>query len=157
MPARNFMVRSRVAAVLLVWSLTGAAYGGTPLMAASAPSIGSYTCLQYGLVSLTGVLVRQTYPGPPDYESITKGDEPQIILVLQLDSPVCVDESGSGYPGEYNEREIQLDFGRDRYAQYRNLLGKRIIATGVLIRGGARHDKRLVLAQVEIERAPPRP
>lgn len=150
-------MRSRVAAFLLACSLAEPAYAGTPLVVAWATSIGSYTCLQYGPVSLTGVLVRQTYPGPPDYESITKGDEPRIILVLQLDSPVCVEESGSGYPGEYNEREIQLDFEHDRYAQYRNLLGKRIIATGALVRGGARHEKRLVLAQSEIETAPTRP
>jgi hypothetical protein len=62
---------------------------------------------------------------------------------------VCVSESGSGYPGEYNEREIQLEL---EPAAYRGLLGKRIIATGTLIRGGARHETRLVLSPVEIER-----
>jgi hypothetical protein len=148
---------SRVVALLFACALSSAACAATPLVTALAPPIGSYTCLQYGPVSLTGVLVRQTYPGPPDYESITKGDEPRIILVLQLDSPVCVDESGSGYAGEYNEREIQLDFEDDGYAKHRHLLGKQIIATGALIRGGARHEKRLVLKAVEIERVQPRP
>jgi hypothetical protein len=123
----------------------------------SATAAGTYECLEYGRVNLTGILVRQTYPGPPDYESLTKGDEPRIILILQLDSPVCVSEAGSGYPAEYNEREIQLEFGRDAYAQHRSLLGKRVVVDGELIRGGARHEKRLVLAASEIRRVQSRP
>jgi hypothetical protein len=142
---------STVAAILIASSLATATCALAPCKVASAASTGSYTCLDYGPVSLTGILVRQTYPGPPDYESVTKGDAPTIILVLQLDSPVCVNAAGSGYPREYNEREIQLDIDYARYPQFRNLLGKRILASGELIRGGARHEKRLVLAAVEIE------
>jgi hypothetical protein len=36
-------------------------------------------CLYYGDVSLTGRLIQQTYPGPPDFESVTKGDQPLVI------------------------------------------------------------------------------
>jgi hypothetical protein len=111
-------------------------------------------CLDYGRVSLFGVLVRQTYPGPPDYESFSKGDEPQVILVLQLDQPTCVAARDAGYARLYNEREVQLVFAQDRYASYESLLGKRVLVEGDLLQGGARHEKRLVLAVREMaERA----
>ena len=59
-------------------------------------------CLRYGAVTLTGRLVQQTYPGPPDYESVTRADEPLIIWVLQLDRGICVDGSNSSDPSAYN-------------------------------------------------------
>jgi hypothetical protein len=112
---------------------------------------GASYCLDYGIVSLTGTVVRQVYAGPPDYESVTKGDEPQTIWILQLDRSVCV-EAVSGSTRLYNEREVQLEVTPDNVTQYRALLGQKIIATGRLLPGGARHDKRLVLAPDEIKK-----
>lgn len=116
-------------------------------------------CLRYGTVNLTGRLVRQIYPGPPDYESVTKGDEPRVIWVLQLDRGICIAGSDSSYPSAYSEREIQLVLGTDQYArahpyaQYRHLLGEKITVTGRLLPGGARYEKRFVVAPHEIKRA----
>ena len=120
-------------------------------------------CLRYGVVSLTGRLVQQTYPGPPDYESVTKGDEPLVIWVLLLDRGTCVAGSYSGYPSAYREREIQIVLGTDQYvaapeyAQYRYLLGDRITVTGSLLPGGARYEKRLVVVPDQIKLAGTRP
>jgi hypothetical protein len=116
-------------------------------------------CLQYGIVRLTGRLVQQTYPGPPDYESIRKGDEPLIIWILQLNRSVCVASSGSGYPGSYGTREIQLvldgdEYAKgDEYARYRQLLGKKITVTGSLVPGGAKYQKRFVIVRSEVQSA----
>lgn len=117
-------------------------------------------CLRYDdVVSLTGRLVRQTYAGPPDYDSVTKGDEPLIIWILQFDRGICVAGLDSSYPSAYSEREIQLVLGADQYArsdlyaQYRHLLGKTITVTGRLQPGGATYEKRFVLAAHEIEGA----
>jgi hypothetical protein len=116
-------------------------------------------CLRYGVVTLTGRLVQQTYPGPPDYESVTKGDEPLVIWVLQLDRGICVDGSDSSYPSAYNEREIQLVLGTDQYARseqygpYRQLLGAKITVRGTLLAGGASYQKRFVLAARDITKA----
>ena len=134
-------------------------------------------CLPYGIVSLRGRLVQQTYPGPPDYESVTKGDQPLVIWILQMDRPICVaglnssypsayggyPSAYSGYPSAYGEREIQVVLGADQYAgageyaQYRYLLGKKITVTGRLQAGGARYEKRFVVVPYEIETARPRP
>ena len=116
-------------------------------------------CLRYGDVTLTGRLVQQTYPGPPDFESVTKGDEPRIIWILQLDRGLCVDGSDSSYPSAYNEREIQLVLGADqyartnRYARYRHLLGQEITVTGRLIPGGATYEKRFAVSLHSVEKA----
>ena len=37
-----------------------------------------------------GTLERKTFPGPPQYESIAAGDEPETVWLLKLDAPVCV-------------------------------------------------------------------
>lgn len=107
-------------------------------------------CLDYGPLTLNGRLVRQTYAGPPDYESVTKGDAPIAIWVLQLDRIVCVIDSAGRYSKEYGTREIQIELPADRYAHYRSLVGSKITVTGELIRGGARHDKRLVIVANEL-------
>ena len=117
------------------------------------PAIAASQCVEYGAVSLAGTLVRQTYPGPPDFESITKGDEPRVIWVLQLDERACV-YSYSAYISEYRERELQLVLDSEQYARFRKFLGKALIVTGELVRGGAEHEKRLVLVVNEMKKAP---
>lgn len=124
-----------------------AVLGSTQALAA-----GSYLeCLEYGPIQLAGTLVRQTYAGPPDYESITKGDEPQVIWILQLDQRVCVD-ANARYPREPVQIEIELALPADEYARYRHLLGQKIIATGELVHGGANYQKRLVLVAGELQK-----
>ena len=114
-------------------------------------------CLEYESVSLSGTLVRQTYAGPPDYESVTKGDDPRVIWVLLLDRPICVADSSPGYARAYAEREIQLVLAANQYERYRNLLMKKVIVSGQLLHGGARHHKRLLIAPSEIRGTRVRP
>src|SRR5690606_28562169 len=127
--------------VLILFALVGAA---------QVWAAGSYSCLEYGPIRLVGTLVRHTYAGPPDYESVTKGDEPQVVWVLQLDQRVCVD-ANARYPREPTQIEVELALPEDRYAGYRHLLGRRIIASGELIHGGANYRKRLVLRAEQLQ------
>lgn len=116
-------------------------------------ALAAAPCLDYEFVSLSGTLVRQTFPGPPDFESVAKGDEPEVVWVLLLDRHICVVDSNSRYPSEHDESEVQLVLGADQYVRYRNLLGKRVVATGKLLHGGARYQKRLVLTASEVKKA----
>jgi hypothetical protein len=131
------------------------------LSATAWPSSLGAKCLQYGDVRLTGRLVQQTYPGPPDFESVTEGDEPLVIWILQLDRSVCVVSANSSYSSTYNEREIQLVLDHDqyartaRYAPYQPLLGRRIAVTGRLLPGGGKYEKQLVIAPQAIDTARP--
>ena len=108
-------------------------------------------CLYYGPVNLTGRLVQQTYPGPPDFESVTKGDEALVIWILQLDYPVCIISSDASHPNVYNEGEVQIVLGStqyarsDRYADYRYLLGRKVAVAGRLVPGGGKYEKHFVI------------
>ncbi len=62
------------------------------------------------LVELTGVLDLQTFPGPPNYESIQGGDEIERHFYLKLESPIDVLPKGE-HPTIDNpeaERNVQI-------------------------------------------------
>jgi hypothetical protein len=111
-----------------------------------------YSCLQYGPIEIAGTIVRHTYAGPPDYESVTKGDEPRTVWVLQLDQRVCVD-ANNRYPREVIQLEIELALTPQQFQQYRGLLGQRVRVSGELKHGGANYQKRLVIAPGDIEKS----
>jgi hypothetical protein len=110
-------------------------------------------CIGYGSVTLEGILVRQTYAGPPDFESVTQGDAPVIIWVLQLNESMCV-ESGSRTRREFGVRELQLELTADQRMRAPELLGKRLLVGGELVRGAARHEMRSVLVVRSMDIAP---
>jgi hypothetical protein len=112
-----------------------------------------FSCLQYGPIDIAGTIVRHTYAGPPDYESVTKGDEPRTVWVLQLDERICV-EANRRYPREPIQLEIELALTPEQYRQYRALLGQRVRVAGELRHGGANYQKRLVIAASDIEKIP---
>ena len=45
-------------------------------------------------VSLTGTMRRRTFAGPPGYESVAKGDQPERVWVFHLTKPICVSARG---------------------------------------------------------------
>ncbi len=53
---------------------------------AMAQSTPQSQCLSYepNIVTLSGTLVRKTFPGPPNYESVKKGDKPESKLVSRF-------------------------------------------------------------------------
>jgi hypothetical protein len=106
-------------------------------------------CFDYGPTSLIGRLAQQTFPGPPDYEDVTRGDAAQIIWVLLLDEPECVSGDPRGLPQRL-VREIELVLEAPQYAQWQPLLGKRVLVLGELARGGPRNQKRVVIIARDI-------
>ena len=115
--------------------------------AALAAFAAHASCLDYGPASLTGRVVRQTYAGPPDYESTTRGDRPVVFYVLQLDYTLCV--ADSRVVG-LATRELQLEWAAGGTEPFGELLGRKVTVSGELMRGEARHDKRLVILAREI-------
>jgi hypothetical protein len=110
-----------------------------------------FSCLQYGPIQIAGTIVRQTHAGPPDYESVTKGDEPRTVWILQLNERICV-EASTRYPREPIQLEIELALTPQQYQDYRQLLGQKVRVTGELRHGGANYQKRLVIAASEIQK-----
>jgi hypothetical protein len=94
------------------------------------------SCLQYEPteVTLAGTLIRKTFPGPPEFQSVRKGDRPETYWLLVLASPVCVgeDKSDPASPAQEDIRRIQLVVNEEIYKKYKGLVGKRIVVTGTL-------------------------
>ncbi len=68
------------------------------------------SCLSYDSpAKLVGTISRHTYPGLPNYESIEEGDEAETGLYLDLNEPVCTDESTDGVnEAKSGVKQIQL-------------------------------------------------
>jgi hypothetical protein len=95
------------------------------------------SCLSYDTdgVRLQGTIGKKTFPGPPNYESIKKGDEPETYWVLRLAKPICMTASGDN-DAENNVTEMQLILTPKGYANFRKYVGRK---DGVLVEGKLMH------------------
>ena len=72
------------------------------------------------IVKLVGVIKNQTFPGPPNYESVAKGDAPEDYWILTLDEPIDVAEDPD-YPvpdenrPQLKQRELQVNLDDNVY------------------------------------------
>lgn|SRR5215471_10907545 len=113
------------------------------------------SCLSYepAAVTLTGTLTRKTFPGPPNYESVRKGDRPETYWLLDLSQPHCVDADAVQpdlNPAQKNIRTIQLVFlDHSIYKTQANLVGKRVVVTGTLFGEHTGHHHTPVLLTVK--------
>lgn len=66
---------------------------GAALLLANASPVLAQECVEWGEpIELSGFLVEGVYPGPPEYESVAKGDEALSAIMLHLRNPICVNE-----------------------------------------------------------------
>jgi hypothetical protein len=59
-----------------------------PVLSVSQVEIAGCKSYEPALVSLHGILVKKTFAGPPNYRDIHKGDEPETVWLLKLESPI---------------------------------------------------------------------
>ena len=113
------------------------------------------------IVKLVGVIKNQTFPGPPNYESVVKGDEPEDYWILTLDKPIDVAEDPD-YPvpdenrPQLNQHELQVNLDdklNADYAAYQKFLGRKVEVTGELSQGFTVHHKTPVMIGVREIRA----
>jgi hypothetical protein len=104
------------------------------------------------------VVERATFPGPPNYESIAKGDARETYWLLRLVQPACVEPSPSDSYESVSSQvtRIQLVFqSEDRpYEKYKHLVGRSVDATGQLF--GAHtgpHHTEVLLTVVDLQPA----
>ena len=122
--------------------------------AANIASAGK-TCLTYepDVVEIEGKLIRQTFPGPPNYDSIKKGDRPETYWIAVLSKPICVSQPNSteeiDVPYEGIHR-IQLAMPRGAaYKRWGTCLGKVAKVKGTLFGQITAHHKTKVLITVQ--------
>ena len=128
------------------------------LLCATAAVASAQSCLSYepAEVRLSGTISKQVVPGPPNYESVRKGDKPETIWILTLDKPVCV----TGNTDDVNEPEqnvtdLQLVLQPNHFAQLNKMTGRKVevVSLGKLFHGHTAHHRTKVLLDVkEIEK-----
>ncbi len=126
-------------------------------MAGSCLPVTAQKCLEYGpTVSLTGRLHSRIFPGPPNYQSIRRGDRKETALLLTLAQNVCTtgnDPQGIDVP-ETRVREVQLAITDSAHWKVvRRLTGKRAIVKGTLFHAHTGHHRTKVLMDVANIRA----
>ena len=74
-----------------------------------SPPATAQGCLSYepATVSLRGTIRRHTFPGPPTYQSVAGGDQPEQVWVLHLSQPICVSAGAEG-DAQRNVSDVQL-------------------------------------------------
>jgi len=112
-------------------------------------SANAQKCLEYGAsASLTGTLRSQVFAGPPNYESIKRGDRKETAILLLLVVPPCItstDREAVDVP-EIHVRKMQLIVTKDaHWKTIRRLIGKRATVTGTLIHAHTGHHRTKVL------------
>jgi Domain of unknown function (DUF4431) len=119
----------------------------------------SAQCLKYWptVVSVTGTLRSQTFPGPPNYESIKRGDRKERAIIVTLLAPACTSRNdppqGLDDP-ETNIREMQLVVTKSAHWKIvERRLGKRVVVTGTLFHAHTGHHRTKVLIYVTNIRA----
>ena len=106
-------------------------------------------CLAYdpAVVQLIGTISKKTFPGPPNYESISKGDKPETYWVLHLPDTVCTQPSADN-DAENEVTDLQLILTQKQYALYRKFFGRRVNVTGKLSHAATGHHHTPVLMEV---------
>ena len=111
-------------------------------------------CLSYdpAVVTLSGTLARKTFPGPPNYESLKKGDKPETSWFLDLPADICVNVDPAQpdmNPRQSGIREIQLVLTPEQYKRSKDMVRSKVVATGTLFGEHTAHHHASVLLTVQ--------
>lgn len=111
-------------------------------------------CLSYepAEVQVSGTLSKTVVPGPPNYQSVRKGDAAETIWVLTLDKAVCVTGNTDDInEAEQNVADLQLVLQPNHFAQLRRMRGRkvRVTAAGKLFHAHTAHHRTKVLLDVK--------
>lgn len=122
------------------------------VMLSAMRSMQAAACLNYEPVPvfLRGELIRKTYPGPPNFESVADGDAAETGFYLRLNKPVCTLESkaDSDNVAQKNIRLVQLVRDKEGYAHWRPKLGKTVTVKGTLFSPFTGHHHAALLMTV---------
>lgn len=111
-------------------------------------------CFNYrpAKVQLEGQLYRKSFPGPPNYTDINKGDEEEVYWLIKATNSFCVNEAEDTWEGKLiNQSEVQLVMNPelDFYKTKKYLMGQKVSVQGTLFPQHTGHHKTDVLITVE--------
>jgi hypothetical protein len=118
----------------------------------SLPSVALEVIKDGESVVFVGKVWRETFPGPPNYESIDNGDEPETAWILTVDEPRYAMGEPQGSGSLYELKKIsrfQLVLTPDQYKKNRSLLERRAEVKGQLFEAHTGHHHTRLLIQVK--------
>lgn len=124
------------------------------LLITTANDVAAQSCFSYESsgTKLAGRIKIMTFPGPPNYESVEKGDQPEVAWVLRLGKPVCVRKGQDNEfdVAESNVTDIQLVLEPEEFTKWRVLARDRypVVVTGKLFHAHTGHHHTAVLMEV---------
>jgi hypothetical protein len=143
--------------MLLVSSFVILVAAGVP--APARPRVAD-SCYHYrpASVSLIGRLIQRTLPGPPNYQSIARGDRPQVVDLLILDAPICTlaDYKDSPNTDAFQGQDtIQVRRAEATWREVRRLSGQRVVVKGTLAEWALGPDRTpVVIDPTEVRSVP---
>ena len=128
------------------------------LLAAGFSNASGQNCLEYGpVVSLTGRLSSRVFAGPPNYESIKRGDRKETAIILTLAAPACItanDSANTFDVAETDIRAVQLVITTpEHWKALKRLRSKPVVVTGTLFHAHTGHHRTKILITVAELRA----
>ena len=137
------MNRSRLLILAIVLLVFGARVGVT----------SAANCLDYDpvVVSLSGLLVRITNPGPPNYKSVSEGDASEAYFYLKLQTSICTNAKSDGGTNVAlnGVKLVQLNLKPEQYKLLESQLGRTIALSGKLYAAySGHHHAPLLLSEV---------
>lgn len=122
-------------------------YSSSTILYNKITSLSQPNCAQENQkLRLSGTLLRITYPGPPNYESIEAGDQPETYWVLQPDHKITC---AIGSYGNDDHTKMQLVMYGDEYRDYASLVGRNVIVDGTLMYAETGHHHTSLLIEVK--------
>jgi hypothetical protein len=109
-------------------------------------------------LTIRGTLERHVFPGPPGYEDLTAGDEPEVGFYLALAEPLCVtgNDEDEGLGVEDDLRLIQLVLDQEDYDKLRPYLSETVTLKGTLFSAfTGHHHSQVLLQQVQLVEGAP--
>jgi hypothetical protein len=109
-------------------------------------------------LTIRGTLERHVFPGPTEYEDLTKGDEPEVGFYLALAEPLCVtgNDEDEGLGVEDDVRLIQLVLDQEDYDKLRPYLSETVTLKGTLFSAfTGHHHSQVLLQQVQLVEGTP--
>lgn len=108
-------------------------------------------------ITLTGKIIEKTYPGPPNFESITEGDKALTAWFLVIDKPICAlaDTELTGEHLENIEPQKTFQLVLKNHEPHNDLLNKTASVTATpYTRHTAYHQTPLLLEVKTLTKAP---
>lgn len=97
-------------------------------------------------IEITGIVIKEVFPGPPNYENIVDGDKPETYWFIVLDKNICFSPDDEFISEEVSLNKLQLLLDR---SEHPIIEGNKYIINGITVPANTGHHHSDVLLKVK--------